>query len=153
MDASMCELHRGKPRDRVRPHRVERDAEDDSDLPLLPVVETAVASSPLAEESAPAVVPRIANLVDDLARLGHQPPSGVRSPRSPSGRNTRIRIRIANTIDCVQSLPGACHDSPSLNCWISPMMIAPRTAPGRLPMPPRTAAVNAIRPRVKPWSN
>ena len=37
------------------------------------------------------------------------PPSGVRSPRSPSGRKTRIRIRIEKTIDCVQSLPGACH--------------------------------------------
>ena len=37
--------------------------------------------------------------------LGH-PPSGVRSPSRPSGRKTRIRIRIEKTIDCVQSEPG-----------------------------------------------
>ncbi len=48
------------------------------------------------------------------ARVGH-PPSGVRSPRRPSGRNTRIKIRIVNTIDSVQSEPGACQFSPSLN--------------------------------------
>ena len=30
------------------------------------------------------------------------------------------------------------------------MMIAPRTAPGRFPIPPSTAAVNAINPSVKP---
>ncbi len=34
------------------------------------------------------------------------PPSGVRSPRRPSGRKTRIRIRIEKTSDCVQSEPG-----------------------------------------------
>ena len=31
------------------------------------------------------------------------------------------------------------------------MMRPPSTAPWRLPMPPMTAAVNAIRPAVKPW--
>ena len=59
---------------------------------------------------------------------------------------------MLNTIDWVQSLPGECQESPSLNCWIMPISTAPRTAPGRLPMPPRTAAVKAIRPSVKPWS-
>src|SRR5438309_2015041 len=79
-------------------------------------------------------------------------PSGVRSPRSPSGRKTRIRIRIEKTIDCVQSLPGECHVSPLLNDWISPIRSAPRTAPERLPIPPSTAAVKAISPSWKPWS-
>jgi hypothetical protein len=32
-----------------------------------------------------------------------------------------------------------------------PMMKPPRTAPLMLPMPPITAAVNAMRPAVKPW--
>ena len=39
-------------------------------------------------------------------RLRTQAPSGVRSPSRPSGRKTRIRMRIEKTIDCVQSLPG-----------------------------------------------
>ena len=34
------------------------------------------------------------------------PPSGVRSPRRPSGRKTRIRIRIEKTSDWVQSRTG-----------------------------------------------
>ena len=33
------------------------------------------------------------------------------------------------------------------------MMSPPSTAPRRLPMPPITAAVNAIRPALKPWKN
>ena len=31
------------------------------------------------------------------------------------------------------------------------MMSPPSTAPRTLPMPPMTAAVNAIRPALKPW--
>ena len=42
-------------------------------------------------------------------RRARQAPSGVRSPSRPSGRKTRMRMRIAKTIDCVQSLPGECH--------------------------------------------
>ena len=48
------------------------------------------------------------------------PPSGVCSPRRPSGRKTRIRIRIEKTIDWVQSLPGECQVSPSLKAWMQP---------------------------------
>ena len=48
------------------------------------------------------------------SRPSRYPPSGVRSPSRPSGRKTRIRIRIAKTIDCVQSEPGACQLRPSL---------------------------------------
>ncbi len=40
-------------------------------------------------------------------RRSHQAPSGVRSPSRPSGRKTRMAIRIPKTIDRVQSLPGA----------------------------------------------
>ena len=36
---------------------------------------------------------------------------------------------------------------------MQPMITPPSTAPWRLPMPPMTAAVNAIRPAVKPWKN
>ena len=53
-----------------------------------------------------------------VAAARAHPPSGVRSPSRPSGRKTRIRIRIEKTIDCVQSLPGACQARPSLNAWI-----------------------------------
>ena len=34
---------------------------------------------------------------------------------------------------------------------MQPMISPPSTAPRRLPIPPITAAVNAIRPAVKPW--
>ena len=34
---------------------------------------------------------------------------------------------------------------------MQPMMIPPSTAPRTLPIPPMTAAVNAIRPASKPW--
>ena len=47
--------------------------------------------------------------------VGHHAPSGVRSPSRPSGRKTRIGIRIPNTIERVQSLPGECQLEPSLN--------------------------------------
>ena len=30
-------------------------------------------------------------------------------------------MRIEKTIDCVQSLPGECQRSPSLNAWMKPM--------------------------------
>ena len=50
----------------------------------------------------------------------------------------------------VQLLPGECQLSPSEKAWIRPIRTAPTTAPGRLPMPPSTAAVNAIRPVRKP---
>ena len=53
-------------------------------------------------------------------------------------------------IDWVQSLPGACQPSPLLNASMNPITSAPRTAPGRLPIPPSTAAVNAISPTRKP---
>ena len=61
-------------------------------------------------------------------------------------------MRIEKTIDWVQSLPGVCQRSPSLNAWMKPMQSAPSTAPGRLPIPPSTAAVNAISPSEKPVS-
>ena len=41
-------------------------------------------------------------------------------------------MRIENTIDCVQSLPGECHGRPSLNAWMKPMQSAPSTAPGQV---------------------
>ena len=34
---------------------------------------------------------------------------------------------------------------------MQPMISPPSTAPRRLPIPPITAAVNAISPAVKPW--
>jgi hypothetical protein len=44
-------------------------------------------------------------------------------------------------------------DRDSTVCWMIPMIRPPTTAPLRLPMPPMTAAVKAIRPAVKPWLN
>ena len=61
-------------------------------------------------------------------------------------------MRIPKTIDRVQSPPGANHVRPSLNDWTKPITSAPSTAPARLPMPPNTAAVNAINPSSKPVS-
>ena len=55
-------------------------------------------------------------------------------------------------IERVQSLPGVIQVRPSLKAWIRPIVTAPSTAPLRLPIPPSTAAVNAIRPSSKPVS-
>ena len=41
-------------------------------------------------------------------------------------------MRIAKTIDCVQSVPGECQRRPSLNAWMKPMQSAPSTAPGQV---------------------
>ena len=62
-----------------------------------------------------------------------------------------VAMRIPNTIDRVQSPPGV-PSRPSLKAWTIPIISAPRTAPVRLPMPPSTAAVNAIRPSSSPVS-
>ena len=85
------------------------------------------------------------------SRPSTRPPACVRraGPRAGTrGSGSGSRRRSTASSRC----PGACQDRPSLNAWISPISIAPSTAPGRLPMPPRTAAVNAISPSWKPWS-
>ena len=58
--------------------------------------------------------PHLVAEADLLGRCRHYPPSGVLSPSSPSGRKTRMRMRMVNTSDCVQSEPGAFQSSPSL---------------------------------------
>src|SRR5260370_3319171 len=75
------------------------------------------------------------------ARLAHAL-SGTRSPRSPWGRKTRTRIRIANTSALVQRAEMYW----SLHAERNPMTSPPRAAPGMLPMPPSTAAVKARSP-------
>src|SRR6185312_971917 len=132
----------------------ERDHAADGELPqaLLPAGQRVEALRREAEggEEPP---PGGADLGAQVEAPGHQPPSGVRSPRRPSGRKTRVRIRITKMIVDFQSEPGVNLVRPSLKFSIRPMRIAPRTAPGRLPIPPITAAVKAKRPRRKPVSN
>src|SRR5688572_320995 len=77
------------------------------------------------------------------------PASRVCSPRSPCGLKTMISTRYAKTTAGVHSPPIRLSEI----CWMQPMITPPRTAPWRLPMPPMTAAVNAIRPALKPWKN
>ena len=57
-------------------------------------------------------------------------------------------MRIANTATGAHAEPLLTRDSTV--CWTIPMIRPPTTAPLRLPMPPMTAAVNAIKPAVKP---
>ena len=59
------------------------------------------------------------------------------------------RIRIAKTIAGVHTWPKWVSEI----AWMTPIIRPPTTAPLRLPMPPMTAAVKAIRPAVKPWLN
>jgi len=59
------------------------------------------------------------------------------------------RMRIAKTTAGVHTCPKWVSEID----WITPMMRPPTTAPLRLPIPPMTAAVKAIRPAVKPWLN
>jgi len=64
----------------------------------------------------------------------------------PVGLNTRVAIRIPKMRTSV-------HDESkyeSEKARTSPMMRPPRAAPGMLPMPPKTAAVKAINPVMKP---
>src|SRR5262249_39580121 len=79
-------------------------------------------------------------------RIAH-PASLVSSPSRPRGRSTMIITRYPNTIAGVHCGPIRASDS----CWIHPMIRPPSTAPRMLPIPPITAAVNAIRPASKPW--
>ena len=81
------------------------------------------------------------------APLVRSPPlttlSGVRSPSRPCGRNTSTRMRIEKTMALVQRAEMYW----SLHAERKPMSEARRgPRPGMLPMPPRTAAVNARRP-------
>jgi hypothetical protein len=70
----------------------------------------------------------------------------MRDPRSPLGRNTRMRIRIPKTIEFVHRVATYW----SLIERTTPITIPPSIAPGRLPMPPSTAAVKASIPDRNP---
>ena len=83
--------------------------------------------------------------------LGH-PPSGVRSPSRPSGRKTRIRIRIENTIDSVQSEPGACQLSPSLNAWMQADQDRAEHGAGQVADAAEHGGGERDQPELKPWS-
>src|ERR1035437_2066797 len=73
------------------------------------------------------------------------------SPSRPCGRNTSTRIRRKKGKTAFQGLP---PNSPGMY-WVAiastmPRSRPPTTAPATLPMPPRTAAVKALRPARKP---
>src|SRR5204862_1548315 len=65
--------------------------------------------------------------------------SGIRAPSRPFGRNSRMTTRMPNTSASLHSSPA--YRLPSDRT--SPSTMAPKTAPGMFPIPPRTAAVNA----------
>ena len=88
---------------------------------MIPAITALLAEPETSFATAPRAAPGARTAPSGHAAGARHPPSGVRSPRRPSGRKTRIRIRIANTIDCVQSLPGACQVRVLLNDWIMPM--------------------------------
>src|SRR6478735_5123997 len=71
------------------------------------------------------------------------------SPSSPVGRNIRTRTRTMNAVTSVQLESQTCEAYTST----TPRSRPPTRAPRRLPMPPRTAAVNALMPMMKPMSN
>jgi hypothetical protein len=60
---------------------------------------------------------------------------------------TRVRISIPKTTACVQR--GSSRKS--LAAATTPIIKPPKKAPYRLPIPPSTAAVNAIKPPRNPW--
>ena len=70
-------------------------------------------------------------------------------PSRPCGRMTSTPSRTRNTIS-VDGVPGISRAPPSWKMsalvatdWMMPTSTPPRNAPGRLVMPPSTAAVNA----------
>src|SRR5207248_2330308 len=89
---------------------------------------------------------------------GNQPPGAVkdlfavhadrpsRSPSRPVGRNISTKTRIPKAMTSRQEL--RTQVTPQFST--SPSARPPRTAPRMLPIPPRTAAVNALRPGTKP---
>src|SRR5439155_18582794 len=84
-----------------------------------------------------------------VLRLGrHHARSRTISPRSPLGRKIRIRIRMENATMSLYSAPKAPPVSSdryeAANASSSPRTRPPIIAPGMLPMPPSTAAVNAL---------
>src|ERR1035437_634490 len=73
------------------------------------------------------------------------------SPNRPCGRNTRTRMSRTKAQTSFQGLP---PNWPGMY-WVAiastmPRSRPPTTAPATLPMPPRTAATNALRPARKP---
>src|SRR4030095_14177971 len=89
---------------------------------------------------------------DAEQRLGHAR-SRTTSPSRPLGRKMRIRISIENAKMSLYSAPTAPPVSSerydAANASRSPSTRPPTIAPGMLPMPPSTAAVNALRPGMK----
>src|SRR5262249_21488946 len=85
---------------------------------------------------------------DTEQRLGHAR-SRTTSPSRPLGRKMRIRISIENAKMSLYSAPNAPPVSSerydAANASKSPSTRPPTIAPGMLPMPPSTAAVNALR--------
>ena len=77
-----------------------------------------------------------------VAAIRSQDLLGAARPRSPVGRNTSTSTRIEKMITSVQRTARYWPPSDSM----SPISTPPSMAPGRLPMPPSTAAVNARRP-------
>ena len=69
------------------------------------------------------------------------PPSGVRSPSRPSGRKTRIRIRTAKISEFVQSRPGRVPFEAVVELLDQTDADRAEHGAGKLPIPPRTAAV------------
>src|SRR5207244_2412474 len=69
-------------------------------------------------------------------------------PNSPLGLKSRMAMRITNAI---ASRKLEKRDPPT-NDSITPMISPPTTAPGTLPMPPRTAAMKAFSPGMMPMS-
>src|SRR2546428_663326 len=72
--------------------------------------------------------------------------STTRSPSRPRGLTTRMIIRIAKATTSFHRL----EKYPAARPSMIPKRKPPRTAPGMLPMPPSTAAVNALSPMRKP---
>src|SRR5439155_1613573 len=96
---------------------------------------------------------RDADQADREDRVGHARPLTT-SPRSPLGRKIRIRIRIEKAKMSLYSAPNApavrSDRYEAAKASSRPSTRPPSIAPGMLPMPPSTAAVNALSPGMKP---
>src|SRR6185437_3517036 len=104
---------------------------------------------PLAPRLADArAVRRLCRLVrfDDRRRAHARSPTCW--PRMPAGRNTRTWVRATKTENSAQRV----SPSEAAKFSMNPITKPPRTAPVMLPMPPRTADVNDLRPALKPKS-
>ena len=147
MSLSVCEVRSGMSAAMRDDDREDQRFRDSVERPERAAVETSARLVALARAGDPLVRADLrAGRLCSAGRRSSQTFCGAGVPKIPDGRRRRNAIRIANTITSWY----ADETYPTANARPRPIASPPIIAPGMLPMPPTTAAVNAINPTWKP---